>query len=344
MVAVRPFHSQSGDDAEAAIRVSLQQWVEVCKTHGALLRTVSEEWPHDAEIRKLWFETLETVTAGTAQVIRGARASGQAPAGADPRALAACLMWGYERVLHVALVGDAVGLPDPDAIVEPLAQMMVGGLYGQAPACPRPRCASGLARAAQPRSMHRWCAAWTRTSLGQHLDALYRAAWALCGSREDAEDLVQETFARVLARPRVIRGDERGYLMRALRNTFYSRLRTQSRRPQTGATLDDVQPPDPRAHPPARAGDRGERDPGGGRRPARGLPHGAGGRRHPGPLLRRGGQGAGHAARRRSPRGCTAPASGSPASSLTSRRRRPATHGKDLGLNGVLPDGRTHDR
>ncbi len=79
------------------------------------------------------------------------------------------------------------------------------------------------------------------------MDALYRAAWALCGSREDAEDLVQETFARVLARPRVVRGDERGYLMRALRNTFYSRLRTESRRPQAGASLDDLQPADPRA-------------------------------------------------------------------------------------------------
>lgn len=83
-------------------------------------------------------------------------------------------------------------------------------------------------------------------SLGEHLDALYRAAWAMCGSREDAEDLVQDTFARVLARPRVIRGDERGYLMRALRNTFYSKLRTASRRPQTAAMLDDLQPPDPR--------------------------------------------------------------------------------------------------
>lgn len=84
-------------------------------------------------------------------------------------------------------------------------------------------------------------------SLGQHLDALYRAAWAMCGSREDAEDLVQETFARVLARPRVVHGDERGYLMRALRNTFYSKLRTESRRPQTTATLDDVHPADPRS-------------------------------------------------------------------------------------------------
>lgn len=131
MVAVRPFHRQSGGDAEAAIRVSLQQWVQVCKTHGALLRTVSEEWPRDAEIRALWFETLETVTAGMARVISGARTGGQAPDGADPRMLAACLMWGYERVLHVALAGDARGLPDPDAIVEPLAQMMVGGLYGR---------------------------------------------------------------------------------------------------------------------------------------------------------------------------------------------------------------------
>jgi RNA polymerase sigma-70 factor (ECF subfamily) len=78
-------------------------------------------------------------------------------------------------------------------------------------------------------------------SLGRHLDGLYRAAWALCGSREDAEDIVQETFARVLARPRTVRdGGERAYLMQALRHTFYSRLRTVSRRPRVTDTLDDV--------------------------------------------------------------------------------------------------------
>ncbi len=64
-------------------------------------------------------------------------------------------------------------------------------------------------------------------SLTQHVDRLYRAAWALCGSREDAEDLVQETFARVLARPRVLNGDdELYYLMRVLRNTFLTSRRT----------------------------------------------------------------------------------------------------------------------
>jgi RNA polymerase sigma-70 factor, ECF subfamily len=84
-------------------------------------------------------------------------------------------------------------------------------------------------------------------SLTQHVDRLYRAAWALCGSREDAEDLVQETFARVLSRPRVLHGDdELYYLMRVLRNTFLTSLRTASRRPVTAAQLEDVVAADPK--------------------------------------------------------------------------------------------------
>jgi RNA polymerase sigma-70 factor (ECF subfamily) len=84
-------------------------------------------------------------------------------------------------------------------------------------------------------------------SLTQHVDRLYRAAWALCGSREDAEDLVQETFARVLARPRVLTGDDDlYYLMRVLRNTFFTSRRTASRRPVTVATLEDINSADPR--------------------------------------------------------------------------------------------------
>ncbi len=67
--------------------------------------------------------------------------------------------------------------------------------------------------------------------LGDHLDRLYRAAWALSGTREDAEDLVQETYARVLSRPRFLRNeDDLGYLLRALRNTFLNERRTRSRR------------------------------------------------------------------------------------------------------------------
>jgi RNA polymerase sigma-70 factor (ECF subfamily) len=66
----------------------------------------------------------------------------------------------------------------------------------------------------------------------EHLPRLYGAARAWTRSREEAEDLVQETYAQVLARPRLIRGeDEVGYLLRALRNTLISQRRREARRP-----------------------------------------------------------------------------------------------------------------
>ena len=77
--------------------------------------------------------------------------------------------------------------------------------------------------------------------LGDHLDRLYRAAWALCGSREDAEDLVQETYARVLSRPRLLRNeDDLGYLLRALRNTFLNRKRAEGRRLRPAPLPEDL--------------------------------------------------------------------------------------------------------
>ena len=75
----------------------------------------------------------------------------------------------------------------------------------------------------------------------EHLPRLYRAARAWTRSREEAEDLVQETYTRVLARPRLLRGeDEVGYLLRALRNTLISQRRTEQRRPVTTELFDDT--------------------------------------------------------------------------------------------------------
>jgi RNA polymerase sigma-70 factor (ECF subfamily) len=96
--------------------------------------------------------------------------------------------------------------------------------------------------------------------LGDHIDRLFRAAWALAGSREDAEDLVQETYARVLSRPRFLRHeDDLGYLLRALRNTFLNQKRTESRRLRPGPLpeqLDVVA--DPSARQPQAAAEAGE--------------------------------------------------------------------------------------
>lgn len=79
------------------------------------------------------------------------------------------------------------------------------------------------------------------SSLGDHLDRLYRAALGMCGSREEAEDLVQETYAQVLRKPRFLQSEEDiRYLLRALRNTFIASRRTASRRPRTTPLPEDV--------------------------------------------------------------------------------------------------------
>lgn len=73
--------------------------------------------------------------------------------------------------------------------------------------------------------------------LADHVERLYRAAYGLCGSRSDAEDLVQDTFERVLRRPRFVRRDQDlPYLLRVLRNTWVSSGR--SKRAAT-VSLDD---------------------------------------------------------------------------------------------------------
>ncbi len=65
---------------------------------------------------------------------------------------------------------------------------------------------------------------------------------------------MQEMYARVLARPRFLRGeDELGYLLRALRNTLISQIRARRRRPVTTELVDDVDVGARPTHDPAEA-------------------------------------------------------------------------------------------
>jgi RNA polymerase sigma-70 factor (ECF subfamily) len=77
--------------------------------------------------------------------------------------------------------------------------------------------------------------------LPDHADRLFRAAYALCDTSQDAEDLVQETYARVLRRPRFIRRDgDLAYLLRALRNTWIAMHRAKEARAQTVELHEEV--------------------------------------------------------------------------------------------------------
>jgi RNA polymerase sigma-70 factor, ECF subfamily len=77
-----------------------------------------------------------------------------------------------------------------------------------------------------------------------HLSRLYRLAWSLCGSRELAEELTQETYARVLARPRQLRGTaDFQYLARTLRNVVSDHWRAERRRPPTEPVVPESAAP-----------------------------------------------------------------------------------------------------
>ena len=76
-------------------------------------------------------------------------------------------------------------------------------------------------------------------SRADHRDVLYRVARRLCGSHEDAEDLVQDTLTAVLKRPRLLHNDDaRAYLLRALRNTQATEYRAAMCRPTTVPLLE----------------------------------------------------------------------------------------------------------
>src|SRR3954464_14716673 len=77
----------------------------------------------------------------------------------------------------------------------------------------------------------------------EHRARLLDVALSLCGSRPLAEDLVQETYAPVLAKPRALRGAAVfPSLVRALPNVAKAHGRTEQRPPQVIGDLDPEVP------------------------------------------------------------------------------------------------------
>src|SRR3954452_12333674 len=77
----------------------------------------------------------------------------------------------------------------------------------------------------------------------EHRSRLLDVAMSLCGSRPLAEDLVQETYARVLAKPRPLsEGAVFPYLVRAMRNVAKDHWRTEQPLPQGIVALDPEYP------------------------------------------------------------------------------------------------------
>jgi len=76
-----------------------------------------------------------------------------------------------------------------------------------------------------------------------HRSRLCAVAHRLCGSLPLAEDLTQETYARVLARPRRVRTDaDFAYLVRTLHNVMHDHWRNEGRRPRVVGAVHEEHP------------------------------------------------------------------------------------------------------
>lgn len=75
----------------------------------------------------------------------------------------------------------------------------------------------------------------------QHAPAVFRYAWGLCGDRTQAEDLVSETFVRLLVRaPRLETRTALAYLLAIARNAY---LNGRRRRPLQVELPEDLPAP-----------------------------------------------------------------------------------------------------
>ncbi len=130
---IEPMFARGERTPESAFREGLTRLVAMWDRHAPLMLTGTEEWPAVPELGRLWLRIHADLTRRIAAVIVADRASGLAPPGADPEALAASLVWCTERALLVSATGRVSALPDHAAIVEPLVQLYVGSIYGRVP-------------------------------------------------------------------------------------------------------------------------------------------------------------------------------------------------------------------
>lgn len=114
----------------AALRQSIISGARLWTEHKMLMRAVHEHWHVQPKLRENWLRVHRAFTEDIAAQIDRERAAGMAPDGLDSRQLASMLVWSSGQLMFVAGLGIDDDLPGEDALIDPLASLWVGAIYG----------------------------------------------------------------------------------------------------------------------------------------------------------------------------------------------------------------------
>lgn len=120
-------------DPAGAWRASIGAFVDVFADHQAVTAAAISAGHRSSEIRELWSRSMDSWIAFSAEVIRGERARGAAPAGSDAagldaRDLAIALNLMNERVLSATFAGETPAL-SRDTALDTLAAVWLRAIY-----------------------------------------------------------------------------------------------------------------------------------------------------------------------------------------------------------------------
>jgi hypothetical protein len=101
-------------------------WIQ----HGAIGRTIHENWSSTPELGEQWLDITDRFTTSIATIIDHARTTGAVPPGTDSRQIAAAGLWASEQLIYVLHLGRSADLPDFDSVLNLLTDLWKGLLFG----------------------------------------------------------------------------------------------------------------------------------------------------------------------------------------------------------------------
>ena len=112
------------ENIEAMVRALFSSWDK----HEHLFRASLDARATSATVRELWDSDRESFVPVVADMITAERASGAAPAGTDPTALASVLLELNDRMLERLALGGAL---DREQLVEAVVAVWLHTIYGE---------------------------------------------------------------------------------------------------------------------------------------------------------------------------------------------------------------------